>query len=382
MTTPHKHSFWVMGLALFAMFFGSGNLIFPLAVGQAAGVDWLYASIGFVCTGVLLPFAGVLAMVLYKGNYHDFFAATLGKHLGVLFGFALITVWIPLGSGPRCITMAYAAIAASSPWVPPLWLFSLLYSAIIYAVVSRRSGIFDILGKFLTPILLLCLGTIVIDGLMEPSSPIGPTLPHPGSSEAFTAGLTEGYNTMDLIASFFFSASTIHLLRKDKEPQRILPLLVKSGILGITLLSIVYLGLVAVAAMHGPELASVPKDQALIHLAYRFLGPNLTVVAVAAVSLACVTTSVALMMVYSDYLSETLPFSKPDPRSPLFIGMALSFAMSLTGLEGITQVTSPMLAVFYPILLVLILIASIRNGRSWATTLHTDNDDIDFDRSK
>src|ERR1700733_7287446 len=100
-----KTSILIIGMALFSMFFGSGNLIFPLHIGTLAREAWIPAAAGFLVSAVLLPFVGAIAMVLYRGNYSDFFD-TIGRRWGFLLSTILLTVWIPLGSAPRCMTLS------------------------------------------------------------------------------------------------------------------------------------------------------------------------------------------------------------------------------------------------------------------------------------
>ena len=102
MKIDNRSSAIIIGMALFAMFFGSGNLIYPLHIGTVSQGAWPVATIGFLLAAVFLPFLGVSAMVLYKGSYDDFFN-TIGKKKGFLLSLLLLTVWIPLGSAPRCM---------------------------------------------------------------------------------------------------------------------------------------------------------------------------------------------------------------------------------------------------------------------------------------
>ena len=48
------------------MFFGSGNLIFPVHLGQMAGSNWISAGVGFAISGALFPLLAILAVVVTK----------------------------------------------------------------------------------------------------------------------------------------------------------------------------------------------------------------------------------------------------------------------------------------------------------------------------
>lgn len=343
-----NRSFWVIGLALFAMFFGAGNLIFPLFVGQISQNHSIGATCGFLFTGVALPFAGVVAMVVYRGDYAAFFRL-FGRHGGFLLTLLLLTVWIPLGSAPRCITLAHASLSSCFS-VPTLWLFSLGYSLVVALLTYQRTRILPILGLVLTPLLLLCLAAVVIKGVWGVHHP----LEGAGGSHLLMSvrGAKEGYNTMDLIASFFFSASILTLLSRQKSNSNPLRTTLLASLVGMALLSLVYIGLIQLAALHSELLVGVPKDQILPALARSVLGSHVAIAASFAILLACFTTSVALQLVYVDFLSESL-FKKKNLLS-LGVTTAITFGMSILGLQGITSITSPILQFFYPLLISMI----------------------------
>lgn len=352
MKASHQMSFFVIGLALFSMFFGSGNLIFPLFIGQIAEGQWIPATCGFLLTAVLVPIAGVIAMVVFRGDYTAFFSC-LGKKLGFLVTLILLTVWIPFGSGPRCATLAYASMLPHIETPIPLWVFSLAYCALVTLIIYQKSRMLDILGYVLTPLLLGCLALIFIQGIDFAS-----ISPHSSfhAHEIFIRSLQEGYNTMDLIASFFFSASIIDILRRSSHDESLsLSKTFKAGIVGAILLAIVYVGLISLAASHVDTLQNVPKDQLLVHIAKAVLGSHLGIVASLAVFLACLTTSVALATVFADFIADKFFQNQEKYHIALLLTQLVTFGMSITGLQGITFVTEPVLNVFYPLLMVLIV---------------------------
>ncbi len=358
-----KFSFVFIGLALFSMFFGAGNLIYPLFVGQMAQDQSVLASLGFLITAVGVPFLGVIAMIVYEGDYTKFFQC-LGGRLGSVLIAILLTVWIPLGSAPRCIALAYSSLSSYYD-IGPLWLFSLLYCFVIYFVIGTKGRMLDILGYFLTPCLLACLGMIIYQGVSLHEMFSAPT--KEGVTHFYT-GLTEGYNTMDLIASFFFSASIIEILRGATH-EKIQPLRItlKACIVGVSLLAIVYINLIALAGVHYESLQEIPKEQLLAHIAKVVLGPKLGMISVAAIFLACFTTSVALAVVYADYLNKTLFKSYPSESWAKLSTLVVTFVISMTGLAGITMITAPILEIFYPILIAMILVnLSIKGYQKYA----------------
>ncbi len=362
--TEKKPVPFIIGLALFSMFFGSGNLIFTLFVGKLAQSNWFFTATGFLITGVFMPFIGIVAMVLFKGDYNKFFAC-LGKTLGFIIPFLLLTVWIPFGSAPRCITLSYSSLDTYLT-LPPAFILNLIYCALLFFVVIQRSRMLDILGYVLTPLLLTSLSIIAVKGIFFSGSLELSAL---APSALFTRGMVEGYNTMDLIASFFFSASIIHLLSKAcKEKGKEMTIVLKSGIVGVSLLGIVYFTLIYLAALHAPYLAGVPKDRLLAHLAMIILGEKLGIIAAIAVALACFTTSVALTFVYADFIAPLIKDNSEKKIPSILLSLVITYVMSNFGLKGITALTAPILQVFYPMLMILIVVnmgklAYVRFGR-------------------
>jgi LIVCS family branched-chain amino acid:cation transporter len=354
MQPSKKGAIFIIGLALFSMFFGSGNLIFPLSIGQLAEENFIWGLTGFILTGVLLPFLGVITMVIYNGDYTKFFSS-IGKNLGFLFTFALLTVWIPLGSAPRCITLSHTNMSSLISGTP-LWLYSLIYCILLFPLSYRKSRALDILGYVLTPGLLICLGFIVYEGIYK-STGFGPS-----EAEASTLvyqGLLEGYYTMDLIASFFFTSTIIAALKEvstgTADSKKIIGVTLKSCAIGVTILAIVYIGLVTVAAANASLLVGVSKDQLLAKLVAALLGPQLQIVATSAIVLACLTTSIALQIVYADYLTNNLFKGRMSQKTGMIITILVTYGMSIQGFDGISRLTGPILEVFYPMLLLLIL---------------------------
>lgn len=351
----------VLGFALFSMFFGSGNLIFPLFLGQFAQANWFVAFLGFFLTAVCLPLLGVIAMVLYEGRYRKFFNL-IGSPWGFLLTLALLLVWIPLGSAPRCISLSFASLGTYLPVGSSPWIYGALYSIGTAIIVLQPRRMLSLLGKYLTPAFLVCLAAIFIAGMYNAPEAIAAN-DQDATALLFTS-LKEGYNTMDLIAAFFFSASIIGILEKQGGNLKShLKLTFQAGFVSAIVLAIVYAGLLYTSAVYSQELQGMSKELMLAHLAKITLGPQLGIIAAIAIFLACFTTSVALISVFADFLTESVFRSKSWYPLSLGITLVSAYLMSITRLEGITAVTAPVLQVSYPLLLVVILYGIAK--RSW-----------------
>lgn len=352
-----KASIWSTGLAMFAMFFGAGNIVFPIALGQATQDKNFFAVSGLIVTAVLVPLMGLLAMLLYNGDYTSFFKR-IGKVPGFILGAMILGLIGPFGALPRCITISFSTLNASGMGGVSLPVFSLISCAVIFLFTFKPNKILTLLGFVLTPILLVALGVIVAKGFFE--------MPYPGSSaqgafETFSQGLFEGYNTMDLLATFFFSSVVLHCLRGNRSAsegpsKQMISVAFYGSIIAASLLAAVYLSFSFLAAGFSGELASVANHEMLGTLAFRLLGPYAGLIASVAVAFACLTTEIALTVVFAEFLHETVFRKKLSYHLTLIITLVLSFLVSTLDFSGISTFLVPILQMCYPALIVLCIL--------------------------
>lgn len=358
--TVNKSTVWATGLAMFAMFFGAGNVVFPLALGQFTQDKNSYGIIGLVLTAVVVPLMGLLAMLMYGGDYRAFFSR-IGRVPGFIVTLLILGLIGPFGGIPRCITISYSTLKAfgfEGIQGVNLLTFSLVSCIVIFLFTYRPPRLLTLLGYVLTPVLLVSLAIIVIKGLF--------LMPSPKVSEytawqTFSKGVLDGYNTMDLLAAFFFSSVVLLCLRKKGEetgPQnkRMLTIAVLGSLIAATLLSAVYVGFSFLAAGYSAELNNIANHELLGSLAYLLLGPYAGMVASVAVSFACLTTEIALTAVIAEFLHETLFKEKISYLASLVLTLSASFLVSTLHFEGISAFLVPILQICYPAFIVLCLL--------------------------
>lgn len=344
------------GLALFAMFFGAGNIIYPLALGAHSGQHILSSILGFLVTGVGVPFIGLYAVSLYQGDYWAFF-----NRLGKIPAFFIITFLIviigPLSAIPRTEVVTHETLRH---YLPSLLahpaVFSFLFCTIVFICTYQSSKVVDLIGRILSPIKLISFFTLILLGMYFSE----PALENQfNMTQTFSNALSTGYQTMDLLATFFFCALAYsHIVYKSTNLNTashhdICQMLLKASLIGALLLSIVYIGFLYLAAQHQPALQQVGTDQMISAISSAVLGHFGALFVCICVSFACFATAIALAEVSSRYLFAQV-FREKLPRiACLSIVMCITYTMSLLGFGKIMSITIPILNALYPALIVL-----------------------------
>jgi LIVCS family branched-chain amino acid:cation transporter len=326
------------GLAMFSMFFGSGNLVFPILVGQMSGGHTLAAALGILLTGVLVPFLGVYLLYLFNGDSRAFFSR-MGPKATFWFPLLALSLMGPFGVLARCITVAHGAYRLLFPDTT-LWAFSLASCAVIFFLTIRRRKIVALLGSILTPLLLLSLAFIAFSGLTHvQSAPM--TLANPLNS--FINGVFQGYQTMDLLAAFFFSAFVLKYLRGHDGKT-----FLSASFIGASLLSIVYAVLVLLGSAFAPQLQNVPPQEMFGQIAILSLGTYAAPIVCTAVILACLTTAIVLTSLFSDFLKKDIAREKIADSTSLILTLGIAFGISTLEFAGIMKIIGPILEWTYP----------------------------------
>jgi LIVCS family branched-chain amino acid:cation transporter len=348
------------GLAMFSMFFGSGNLVFPLVVGQMSDGHFTIAAIGILLTGVFVPFLGILVMLLFNGNSNEFFGR-LGKPAVFWFSLVALSLMGPFGVLARCITVAHGAFKLVLPDTG-LWIFSALCCGVIFLLTVKKNKIVPLLGSILTPILLISLAAIAVFSLNGAHIP---TIDGAAWS-SFKNGIFQGYQTMDLLAAFFFSTFVInHLKDQSKDQPHAFSIFIKSSLIGAALLSIVYVVLVILGAAYAPELASVPPQEMLAYVAKASLGSFAAPIVCCTMVLACITTAIVLASLFAEFLKKEIAKDKIGLPFALIITLAIAFVISTLEFSGIARILGPILDAIYPALIVMTVLGIFHKLWGW-----------------
>jgi LIVCS family branched-chain amino acid:cation transporter len=341
----------VVGLAFFSMFFGAGNLIFPLMLGAQFESQFVPGAVGFIITAVLLPMLGILAMIPAEGKYESLFINLLPQSIYRWLLLVILLFWIPFGSGPRCVILAHASINTYVEHMPPLWLFSFLFLTLVFLAITRRRKLIDLLGKFLTPVLLISIAVTVLTSFMHGTIDENPI----SSRTAFFEGVANGYYTQDLIAAVFFSSALFGMINlSEHNRQQSLKKTWHGGLIAVALLAVLYASLMGAAAIHAEHLRGLSGEKLVSTLAHIALGRTFGGISSVAVSVACFTTEIALIIVFAEFLHRHF-FHQRQRRLVISISLAIVWVMSLIEFGGIMSIIAPAMQVLYPILFLLVV---------------------------
>ncbi|VEG91528.1 branched-chain amino acid transport system II carrier protein [Legionella spiritensis] len=351
-----QKSIFIYGFAIFAMFFGSGNLVFPLQIGYASGTGWIYGFIGLLLTGICLPLMGLFVIKLHQGNYRSFFNEA-GSFAGVFLPLVLLSLLGSFGVVPRCITVAYGSVSYLLPQIP-LGLFSLLFCIVTFFCCINDRIMINVLGKWMSPILLLIL--MVLIGMAIFKAPVTTTGIKPYAS--LSNGFFSGYQTMDLFAAFFFSALIFNQIQQQLQNashKDVIRYALKPSLLGAGLLALVYYGFVFLGAHYAPMLQGVKPELMLPAIAVNTFGNQATLLMGLAMLFSCLTTAVALNNLFARYLQSSLNMSERQFYLILAGTTGISFIISLLDFKGIGAFLAPILQITYPGIIALTIMGLI-----------------------
>lgn len=349
---------FVYGFAIFAMFFGSGNLVFPIQIGYLSGSNWLLGFLGLFITGILLPFLGLFVIKLYKGSYSDFFKEA-GGVAGVLIPLFALSLLGSFAVVPRCIIVAYGSISHIFPSLT-LAIFSAGFCILTFFFCVKDKVMLKLLGKWMSPILLIVLSILIVLGIYKAG----------GSEEAikdaFIKGFITGYQTMDLLAAFFFSSFIFYQIQdrfpKGTPHKKIISFAIYPSIIGALLLALIYLGFVFLGAHYSDIINDSAPEFMLPNIVIYIMGDNAAIFVAIAMLLSCLTTAVALSNIYSRYICLSLKITDNKFWIVLLSVIGIAFFVSLLDFKGIANFLAPVLEILYPGLIALTILGILFRG--------------------
>lgn len=353
----------ILASMLFGMFFGAGNLIFPVSMGQQAGANLWPAVVGFCLTGVGIPLLGIAAMGISRSEGLFDMCRRVGKPYGYFFTCLLYLAIGPLFAIPRTATVSFSVgiqpviHADNTPLA--LCIFSVLFFAVVLFFSLRPSGIMTWIGKILNPLFLVVLAVLAVTALVNPMGDIMAGAPT-GNYEkmSFFQGFLEGYNTLDAVASLAFGIVLINSVRRlgVTEPKAISGSTLRSGVLSVLLMAAIYCILTVLGAQSTAVLGiSADGGAALYGIGTHYFGTFGGVLLGVIVTVACLKTAIGLVTSCATAFVELFPNSLSYKAYAVLFSL-FSFGIANFGLSRIIELSLPALMFLYPLTITLILL--------------------------
>ncbi|TCI39388.1 MULTISPECIES: branched-chain amino acid transport system II carrier protein [unclassified Exiguobacterium] len=355
-----KSTLFPLAFTIFALFFGAGNLLFPPMLGALAGENLFPALVGFVITGVGLPLLALFAVARVGGG-SDQIAQYIPKRLALLLTGLMYVAIGPFFGIPRTAAVTYEMGVVpflGAPSTFTLAISSTVFFGLTFLLTLRAQKLIEIIGRIITPILLVLLAGIGITNLVAPlGSPVAPAAGYETWLGALGEGFKQGYLTMDVFGALVFGAIVLVTLKANgmSDQKEASSLLRTSGLLAVTCLMLVYISLASI----GANMTGVTGTTDGASLLQTFAGTSFGQVGMlalgAAVFLACLTTAVGLISEFSRFMSNTFESLK---YYQVVIGTTLfGYLISLVGLGTLIEIAIPLLTLLYPVMIALVLVS-------------------------
>lgn len=350
----------VIGLMLFALFFGAGNLIFPAMLGQSAGESLWTANAGFLVTGVGLPLLGVLAFGFSGKEDLQALASRIHPTFALIFTTILYLSIGPFFAIPRTGGVSFEV--GVKPYLPEsmasvgLIIFTLLFFALTCLISLNPDKIIDIVGKILTPIKLVFIGILVVVAIVNPlgsfQAPVGPYITQP-----FFKGFQEGYLTMDTLASFVFGIMIIQAIKQKgaSTKKQMMAVCLKAAGIAAVILIVLYTSFSFLGASSVERIGYADNGgTVLAQVSAIYFGEYGAILLGLMITVACLTTSVGLITSCSTYFNKLFP--SISYKKFAVILSAFSMVVANVGLTQLIAISVPVMTVIYPVAIVLIFL--------------------------
>lgn len=345
----------IVGFAMFATFFGAGNMIFPPYLGLMSGKQWFLGFLCFILADAGLAIMTVLAMIRLDGSIDALFCR-LGKIPSKLITVTTMFIVGPALCIPRtCATTFEMGVIPFFPNFSP-WIFGAAFFIVVFVLIVHRTKVVDIIGKYMTPILLISLGYLVVRGMISPIGEIAQ-----GVDDLVTAkeGFLAGYQTMDVLGALAFTLIVIRDVRVKgyNTHKSSMAIVIRASIVTFVGLFLVYGGLCYLGATSSSlDMGDFNQTSLLVTITQRLLGSFGMVLLAVIVLFACLTTAIGLASSSGDFFYQLI--KKKIPYKWIVGLICISgVIISNVGISAMISLATPMLNILYPLLLSQIILS-------------------------
>ena len=370
-----KKDLLTLGFMMFSIYFGAGNLIFPPALGQAAGDHTLHAMLGFMTTGIGLPLLGITAIALAGGEYVPLLHAKTWPRFATVLLVILYLIIGPLFAMPRTGAVSFEIGIRPFLSTDNLALGQIIYTAIFFAssyyLALNPNKIIDRVGRMLTPALLIVLLILFVQAF---HAPLGAILPATGAyiDAPFAQGFQDGYQTMDLLASIAIGALVANAVRMRgiTDSRAVGAACLVSGLITVMLMAAVYGSLAYIGATSTSVLGQAENGGQILSAAVGiFFGSAGNLLLAVIIGLACLTTCCGITSSAAMFFNKLLKGRVSYERLLLF-SIMFSFAASNVGLTQIIALAIPFLVTIYPLIIVFVILSLFDRFIGWRKSIY------------
>jgi len=341
----------IIAFALFSLFFGAGNLILPPFLGYNAGEDWFWVILGFTISAVVIPILAIYGHARLQGTMIDF-AKKLSPGIALLYCIIMYAIAIALPA-PRTAAVTYEMAIQPYFEISSLWT-SVIYFVLVLAFALNRTKILNLIGKFLTPLIIIILLLIIFIGLFIDTEPMRASI----FDNTFTEGILEGYQTFDAIGGVVVGAVIVVslMLQAKFNYEERKKMIAKAGLLAGIGLFLIYGGLIVLGALNSNTLDTENRTELLSLLSTNSLGSVGTSFLGVLVALACFTTAVGIITGTADFVKGITGGKQLAYKATVVLGCILGVAVGQFDVHYIIDIALPALMFIYPLTIVLIIL--------------------------
>ncbi|MEQ9115532.1 MAG: branched-chain amino acid transport system II carrier protein [Rickettsiales bacterium] len=338
---------FTVGFAIFTMFFGAGNITLPLILAQKWPSNWVLSYVGFSITAVLITLLGLISAV-HAGSTQNFFKP-LGVKIGFLVQLVLILIEGPFGVVPRCLIVAFGGIKTVFPDVIN-WSFYLLCSIVIFYYAVSKKRLVSSIGNYITPILLTMLLGIFLFIFFKDGTVVSNHLSY--REEIFYDGLLTGYLTYDLPGAIYFTGiSIVYLKSLNTDQSKNFKLGMYASLVSAVILLLVYLAFFYIGVKNIDLIKNVPPEKILPTIIVESFGKIFAIIFSSFIFIACITTAIAAITIWTDFLFLYIPSNKTAYMVALIVSLGIASFVAMFDFTGLIHLLSPVLNFVYPILI-------------------------------
>lgn len=335
-----------VGLTMFAIFFGAGNLIFPPHLGRITGSEWFIGFFFFFIVDVGVSMLAIFSTIRSRDFSMTGVPSRLGKKAATIVAIIIATCLAPCLAVPRTAATTFEMGWAQMFPSLNIWIFSFIFFAVVCFLTIRPSKVVDIVGNYLTPILVLCILALLVLGIIDPIGPIAST----SQVETIKEGIVNGYQTMDPLGIGLVIVAIMGAVHeKGYHTQEVQArLLARSAAVAGILLFIVYGGLSYLGAtVSNGGFEDYNQAALVVALTQELMGTWGVIMMAVIVLFACLTTAIGLTSGFAGTL-EKLTNGKCKYKVTVVAMSIFSFVVSNAGISTIISIAAPILSVVFP----------------------------------